>query len=71
MEIRYTDSFEEATALCEAGFEPIECAYGAYGSVLGPLAMDHHGTESHRSGVAIRAYHDHFGALADAPRFVY
>ena len=54
----------------EMGYEPIECAFGQRGSVLGPLKMDHHGTESHREGVAIRACRDHFGARMNDPRFV-
>jgi hypothetical protein len=32
--------------------------------------MDHHGTESHRPGVAIRACGDDFGARREDPRFV-
>lgn len=68
--IRYTDSWEEACALRDQGFEPIECAFGGHGSVLGPLAMDHHGTESHRPGVAIRAFGEAFGARSRDPRFV-
>jgi hypothetical protein len=32
--------------------------------------MDHHGTESHRDGVAIRACGEDFGARRDDPRFV-
>jgi hypothetical protein len=51
------------------GYEPVECAFGEE-SVLGPLEMDHHGRESGREGVALRAYRDHFGALEDRPWFV-
>lgn len=70
VQVRYTDSYEEACALRDAGWEPVECAFGGHGSVLGPLAMDHHGTESHRPGVAIRAFGDAYGARAADPRFV-
>ncbi len=70
IEILHTSSYGEAKDLARQGYEPIECSFGAQGSVLGPLALDHHGTESHREGVALRAYRDHFGALAHAPRFV-
>ena len=70
MELHYTDSYEEAVSLRDEGFEPIECAFGGYGSVMGPLNMDHHGEESHREGVAIRACRDHLGVLKEAPRFV-
>jgi hypothetical protein len=38
--------------------------------VLGPLNLDHHGTESHREGVALRACRDLYGARAADPRFV-
>lgn len=68
--IVFTNSAEEACALRDQGFEPIECAFGQYGSVLGPLALDHHGTESHREGVALRACRDLYGARQRDPRFV-
>lgn len=70
MDIRFTHDFKEAQRLAAEGFEPIECAFGQHESVLGPFAMDHHGAERHREGVAIRACRDHFGALRDDPRFV-
>lgn len=70
VEVFYTDSYSDACRLRDAGYEPIECAFGGYGSVLGPLAMDHHGTESHRSGVAIRACGEFFGQRKEDPRFV-
>lgn len=70
VQLRYTDSYEEACALRDAGWEPVECAFGGHGSVLGALAMDHHGTESHRPGVAIRAFGEAYGARAGDPRFV-
>ena len=37
---------------------------------MGPLNMDHHGKESHREGVAIRACRDHYAAREKDPRFV-
>lgn len=70
LEIRFTHHYEEACKLRDFGYEPIECAFGQYGSVMGPYNMDHHGRESHREGVALRACRDHYGALRDAPRFV-
>ncbi|MFN3198620.1 MAG: hypothetical protein ACE366_09445 [Bradymonadia bacterium] len=70
LDIQFTHDHQEACRLRDAGYEPIECAFGQYGSVLGPLALDHHGTESHREGVALRACRDHHGARADDPRFV-
>lgn len=69
MDIRWTANKEEAQALAAQGFEPIECSF-ADQSVLGALAMDHHGRMSHLEGVAIRAYRDQFGARRDDPRFV-
>lgn len=70
LDIRYTNDHQTACELRDAGFEPVECAFGQHGSVLGRFALDHHGTESHREGVALRACRDHFGALRDDPRFV-
>mgnify|MGYP001603170830 CR=1 FL=1 len=70
IEIIHTNLPAKAAELAAKGYEPVECSFGVHGSVLGPLALDHHGTESHREGVAIRAYRDHFGVLADSPRFV-
>lgn len=66
----HTNDYTEACRLRDAGYEPIECAYGQRGSVLGPLALDHHGSERHREGVALRACRDLYGALQDDPRFV-
>ncbi len=68
--IRFTNDYEAACRLRDLGFEPIECAFGQYGSVMGPLDMDHHGKESHREGVALRACRDLYGARRDDPRFV-
>lgn len=70
MKIIHTNDAAEARRLTLDGFEPVECSFGGEGSVLGPLLMDHHGAESHREGVAIRAYRDHYGARRDDPRFV-
>ena len=70
MQIVHTNDYHEACRLRDAGYEPIECAFGQYGSVLGEFALDHHGTESHREGVALRACRDLFGARRDDPRFV-
>lgn len=70
MEIRFTNAFDEAVRLRDQGFEPIECAFGGHGSVMGELAMDHHGAESWRAGVAIRACTEAYGARRADPRFV-
>ncbi len=70
LEIVHTHEYDEAVRRRDAGFEPVECAFGQYGSVLGPLCLDHHGTESHREGVALRACRDLYGARASDPRFV-
>lgn len=70
LEIVHTHDHAEAVRRRDAGYEPVECAFGQDGSVLGPLALDHHGTESHREGVALRACRDHYGARASDPRFV-
>ena len=69
MQIVWTNSVEEATRLAKAGFEPVECSFGAV-SVVGPLTMDHHGEYAGLEGVALRAYRDHFGARQSDPRFV-
>lgn len=70
IEIVHTNDAREASLLAQTGYEPVECSFGTDGSVIGKLAMDHHGTESWREGVALRAYRDHFGARANDPRFV-
>lgn len=70
LELIYVNNADDARGLTAKGYEPIECAFGSHGSVLGPLAMDHHGPESWREGVAIRATRDHYGARRDDPRFV-
>ena len=70
IDIQYTNDYNEAVRLRDQGYEPIECAFGQYGSVMGPLCMDHHGVESHREGVALRACRDAYGARQTDPRFV-
>ncbi len=70
LDIQFTNDIKEAQRFCDLGYEPIECAFGQYGSVMGPLNMDHHGKESYREGVAIRACRDHYGARVKDPRFV-
>lgn len=67
--IEHTNQMWQATQLEGRGYEPIECAFGE-GSVLGPLQMDHHGSESWREGVALRACRDHYGARRSDPRYV-
>ena len=69
IEIVYVNTHAEAGDLSVRGYEPVECSFGE-GSILGPLVMDHHGKQSYREGVAVRAYRDHFGARRDDPRFV-
>jgi len=70
LQIIHTNDYQEALSYTQRGYEPIECAFGGFGSVLGPLCMDHHGTESWREGVAIRACRDHYGERKTAPHFV-
>jgi len=70
IDIRFTNSHAEASALRDQGYEPIECAFGQYGSVMGEFDMDHHGLESHREGVALRACRDLYGACKGDLRFV-
>ena len=54
IDIRFTHRFAEAEKLRDAGYEPIEYAFGQRLG-HGYCQMDHHGIESHREGVAIRA----------------
>ena len=70
LDIVHTHDFGEACRRRDDGYEPVECAFGQHGSVLGPLALDHHGQESHREGVALRACRDHFGERREDRRFV-
>jgi hypothetical protein len=69
LQIVHTSSVSFAQQLCGEGFCPIECSIGGE-SIVDSLVMDHHGSESHREGVALRAYRDHFGVRRDDPRFV-
>ncbi len=59
----------DARRYLKRGWCPIECSFGPT-TVEDELAMDHHGANSDREGVAIRAYRDHFGARRQDPRFV-
>lgn len=68
--IAHTNDYATACRLRDDGYEPIECAFGQHGSVLGRYALDHHGTESHREGVALRACRDLYGACRKDRRFV-
>ncbi len=69
IEIIVADNYDDAVALKDKGWTPIECSFGD-SSVIDELEMDHHGALSNREGVAIRAYRDFFGKLKDNPRFV-
>ena len=68
--ISHTHDYATACRLRDDGYEPIECAFGQHGSVLGRYELDHHGTESHREGVALRACRDLYGVRKRDPRFV-
>lgn len=70
VQVAHVTSKHEAERLAAEGWEPVECSFGTEGSVLGRFALDHHGAESHREGVALRAWRDHHGALEGDPRFV-
>lgn len=70
MIIQFARTYEDAVSALNQGFEPIECSFGSKGSVVGPLVMDHHGEYSPMTGVALRAYADHFGERREDPRFV-
>ena len=59
----------EIKTLVAEGFCPVECSIGGE-SITDELLMDHHGSNSHLEGVAVRAYRDNFGARKDDPRFV-
>ena len=69
IDLKFSNDYGEVCRLRDVGYEPIECAFGQFGSVMGPLNMDHHGTESHREGVALRACRDLYGARREDPRF--
>jgi len=69
LELKFSNHYQTVMSLRDEGYEPIECAFGQYGSVMGPLNMDHHGEESHREGVALRACRDLYGARVHDPRF--
>lgn len=69
LQLIITNKSDEVKGLVARGFCPVECSIGGE-SIIDALAMDHHGAESHREGVAIRAYRDHFGARRADPRFV-
>ncbi|MCX6723173.1 MAG: hypothetical protein NT094_03890 [Candidatus Staskawiczbacteria bacterium] len=70
MHVRFARTLEEVRAAMSRGYEPIECAFGIDGSVMGEFKMDHHGEHSALEGVALRAYRDYFGACRENPRFV-
>ncbi len=68
--LAFTHDYATASRLRDEGYEPIECAFGQHGSVMGKYNLDHHGTESHREGVALRACRDLYGVCKKDPRFV-
>lgn len=69
MHIVHTNDIVYAKEQMLWGYEPVELSIGGE-SLVGPLAMDHHGVESWREGVAIRAYRDYFGIRRAYPDFV-
>lgn len=62
VDIKHVNTSLDALVALEQGYEPVECSFGCGDSVLGSLNMDHHGKESWREGVALRAYRDHRSA---------
>lgn len=69
MELIISNDINKIRNLVAQGFCPVECSIGGE-SIMDELEMDHHGDESHRESVAVRAYRDHYGARAKDPRFV-
>lgn len=65
----HTSNADFARQMASDGWCPIECSFGS-GSVMDALCMDHHGSESHREGVALRAYRDHFAACKERAQFI-
>lgn len=67
--VRIVNDVRVARQLRDAGFCPVEAAYGEE-SVVDELRMDHHGALSHLEPVSLRAFRDHHGARRHDPRFV-
>lgn len=68
LRIRIAPTAAEARRLLRGGYCPVECSYGD-DSVVCRLRMDHHGPLHRLSGVALRAYTEHFGRRAARPWF--
>ena len=56
IELVYTNNFKEASKYRDAGYEPMECAFGDEGSVVGPLVLDHHCQFSSEEPVSLKAF---------------
>lgn len=69
LSFQIVNNYAEAVRLRSAGWCPIEASYGTGKSVVDGLCMDHHGDLSDQEPVSVRAYRDHYGALASDPRF--
>lgn len=69
LDIEVCNDADEVRRLVDAGWCPIECAFGTE-SIVDALRMDHHGSMSHEESVAIRACRDHYGVRAGDPRFM-
>lgn len=53
--LAYAHNFGVAKSWVSKGYEPVECAYGNAGSVVGKYTLDHHGIFSQEEPVSIRA----------------
>ena len=56
LELVYTNNFKEASKYRDQGYEPVECAFGDEGSVVGPLVLDHHCQFSAEEPVSLKAF---------------
>ena len=66
--IKTVKTAAEAKTLTDAGYTPVECAFGAE-SVVCELALDHHGSLAHLPPACTQAV-KHAGKRSDDPRFV-
>ena len=56
LDLVYTNNFKEAGKYRNKGYEPVECAFGEKGSVVGPLVLDHHCQYSSEEPVSLKSF---------------
>ncbi len=55
IQLGYVRNTGSAKSYLFRGYEPVECSFGKFGTVVGPFVLDHHGEYSHEEPVSVKS----------------